>query len=337
MEPSTVSIIIPALDEEATIDELLAALSAQTYPLDLIDVAIADGMSRDATRERIAAYAAAHPDLVIRVIDNPGAVIPVGLNRAIAAATGDLVLRLDAHCTPQPTYVERTVAALVAGKGDVVGGRWEVRTHAQTPIARSIVQAVTHPLGIGGARYRFSEREGEVETVPFGAWRRSLLIEVGGFDEALEANQDFELNHRIRLRGGRVWFDPTIRSTYYCRETLRRLGRQYRRYGVWKVRMLRRDRANLKSLRPRQVAPTILLASLVLLAIGAPFATPIALLLTLETGLYGGLLLAVGVRLALRNRDPVLVLGVPAAIATLHLTWAFGFWSELVRARSARR
>ena len=331
LENATVSLIVPCLNEERTITELLEAILAQTHPAHLMDVAIADGMSTDATRERVAAFAAAHPEIAIAVIDNPGAVIPVGLNRAIAATTGAYVVRLDAHCIPAADYVERCVAALAAGTGDVVGGRWDVRTKGEGVIARSIVAAVTHRVGIGDARYRYSDEAGEVETVPFGSWRRGTLVDVGGFDEALEANQDFELNHRIRRRGGRIWFDPQIRSVYYCRESLERLGRQYRRYGQWKVRMLRRDRENLASVRPRQVAPPALVASLLALGALAPVSSTARRLLAVEVVGYVGVLAVAGLGSARDRDDPPLVVGVPAAIATLHLTWGVGFLETLVR------
>src|SRR3989304_7761914 len=107
-------------------------------------------------------------------------------------------------------------------------------------MARPIAAAASPPLGAGDAGYRVGSQAGEVDTVPFGAFRREWLERVGGYDESLQTNEDYELNVRLRRAGGKIWFDPSIRSVYYARSDLAQLWRQYYRYGFWKARMLLR-------------------------------------------------------------------------------------------------
>ncbi|RPH58223.1 MAG: glycosyltransferase family 2 protein, partial [Chloroflexi bacterium] len=244
--PPTVSIIVPCYNEEKRIGHLLDAIFAQTYPHTLLDVTIADGRSTDRTREVIADFQRAHPGLRLQVIENAVRAIPAGLNRAMEASSGEIILRLDGHSSPYPDYVEKAVAALEAGKAENVGGAWEIRPGAETWIGRSIAVAAAHPLGVGDALYRHAKESAYVDTVPFGAWKRSLVEKIGGYDESLLSNEDYEFNARIRQSGGKIWLDPAIRSIYFARPTLGALAQQYFRYGFWKWKMLRRYPGTLR-------------------------------------------------------------------------------------------
>lgn len=325
--PPTVSIVVPCFNEEKRIRTLLDAIFTQTYPRHLMDVTIADGHSTDRTREIIAQFQREHPDLKVTVIDNDARTIPAGVNRAIQASRGEIVLRLDGHSSPYPDYVQRVVEALEAGKGQNVGGVWEIRPGAGTPVARGIAAAAAHPLGVGDALYRHAKQAAVVDTVPFGAWKRAFLQEIGGYDESLHSNEDYELNARIRQRGGIIWLDPAIRSIYFARPTLGALARQYGRYGFWKFQMLRRYP---HTLRWRQALPPLFVLSLLgnaLLGLVWPL---FAALLALELAVYAGVLLAAGAHAALKQRDAALLWAMPLAMAVMHLAWGSGFlWSVL--------
>ncbi|MEZ0394885.1 MAG: glycosyltransferase family 2 protein [Anaerolineales bacterium] len=323
----TVSIIVPCYNEQHTIRSLLEAIYAQTYPRRDLEVVIADGLSTDRTREEIAAFAASHPDLKIAVLDNPKRHIPAALNTALRAASGEMIIRLDAHSRPYPDYVERCVAALEAGLGENVGGVWEIHPGAQTWAARSIAAAAAHPLGVGDALYRHTDKAAYVDTVPFGAFKRELLALVGFFDESLLTNEDYEFNARIRARGGKIWLDPAIRSVYFARPTFGALARQYWRYGFWKYRMLRRYP---QTLRWRQALPPLFVLSLLGLAgLGVAW-RGFWLLLAAEAGLYLLVLAAAGLRSAWKRREAFLLAGLPLAIAVMHLAWGSGFlWSMI--------
>jgi len=323
----SVSIIIPCYNEQDTIHKLLEAIYAQTFPRADLEVVIAEGLSTDGTRARIAAFSDSHPDLHIAVVENPIRSIPASLNCAMKEAQGELILRLDAHSMPYPDYVERSVADLESGLGENVGGVWEVHPGAQTWVAQSIAAAASHPLGVGDALYRHTDKAALVDTVPFGAFKRELLALVGFFDESLLANEDYEFNARIRKSGGRIWLDPSIRSVYFARPTLAKLAAQYTRYGFWKWRMLRRYP---ETLRWRQGLPPLFVLSLIGAAVLAVFLPVFRVLLAAGILIYLVILEAAGVRTAVRQKKGYLLIGLPLAIVTMHIAWGAGFlWSMI--------
>ena len=320
-----VTIIIPCLNEEKTITQLLEAILGQDFPTQDIEVVIADGLSTDATRTRITEFRQHHPVLAIRVLDNPSRKIPAALNLAIGAAKGEYLIRLDAHCVPQPDYISKSITSLEEGRGSNVGGVWDIRPAAEGWVAESIAIAASHPLGVGDAFYRFTDRAREVDTVPFGAFRRDLIHRIGGFDETLLSNEDYEFNARIRKSGGKVWLDPTIRSIYFTRPTLPQLARQYARYGYWKLRMLRRYP---NTLRLRQALPPLFVVSLLILPLlGLVWQWAFWVLLA-EVVSYFVILFSAALRKALELKKMRLTLGIPLSIATMHLSWGTAFlWS----------
>jgi succinoglycan biosynthesis protein ExoA len=324
----TVSIIIPCYNEQATIRLLLEAIYTQTYPRTAMEVILVDGMSTDGTRDEIAAFQCEHSELPIKIVDNPERFIPAGLNRGIYTASGQILIRLDGHAVPTREYVECCVRDLGAGFGDNVGGVWVIHPARAGAIPRGIATAASHPLGVGDARYRYTERAQSVDTVPFFAFRRELIDRIGKFDESLLTNEDYEFNVRVRQSGGTVWLDPAIRSTYYARPTLSALARQYWRYGYWKGRMLLRYP---HTLRWRQALPPIFTASLIGLTMLAIVLPEVRWLLAGEIAVYSLVLLAAGAWAALKQRYTALLLSLPLAIATMHLSWGTALWWSLIK------
>jgi succinoglycan biosynthesis protein ExoA len=322
-----VSIIVPCFNEVRTITKLFDAILRQSYSLESIEVVVADGISDDGTRDAIQKYATHHPEMRIRLVDNPERIIPAALNAAIQAASGKVIIRLDAHSAPKPDYIDRCLAVLEETGAANAGGVWEIQPGADTWLARTIAAAASHPLGAGDARYRISGKPGPVDTVPFGAFRREWLERVGPFNEELITNEDYEYNVRIRNAGGLIWFDPSIRSIYYARPDLRSLARQYWRYGFWKVRMLRLFPSTL---RWRQALPPIFVLTAILLGALA-FLFPLArLLLAVQLGAYLFVTTFVGLLESIRRKDMGLMLGFPPALWTMHYSWGTGFlWSAL--------
>lgn len=319
---------MPCFNEQRTIRSLLDSIYHQTYPRHNIEVIIADGLSTDQTRQEIIGFKLANEDLVVEVVDNPKRSIPSGLNQAIDTARGDYIVRLDAHSVPAEDYVARSISALESELGDNVGGLWEIQSGSDTWQARSIARAAAHPLGVGDARYRVGGRAQEVDTVPFGAFRRSLIERIGNFDETLLTNEDYEFNTRIRKAGGKIWFDPGIKSQYIARWSIGDLARQYWRYGFWKVKMLRRFP---ESFRWRQLAGLFVLSFPVLAVLGLWFIWA-GWLLLFEAVVYLLALVLVGTQLAIKHRDLALLWGVPLAIATMHFSWGTAFiWSMINR------
>mgnify|MGYP001617733832 CR=1 FL=1 len=326
-ERTNVSVVIPCRNEESRITSLLDALMTQSPGPGPMEIVVADGMSDDGTRSRLGEYASSRPKWRLRVVDNLHRTIPAGLNVALRAATGNVIVRLDAHSSPAPDYIERCLTILEETHAANVGGVWDIEPGAETWVARSIAAAAADPLGAGDARYRTGGAAGPVDTVPFGAFRREWLERVGGYDESLQTNEDYELNWRIRKAGGVVWFDPSIRCKYYARARLRDLARQYARYGFWKARMVLRHTG---SLRWRQFLPAgFVSASLLLLAFAA-FAAWAWPVLLAGWVLYALVLLSRGIVLAFRWHEAALAAGVPVALAVMHLCWGGAFLTGAV-------
>jgi hypothetical protein len=234
-----------------------------------------------------------------------------------------VLIRLDAHAVPADDYLRRCLEVLEATGSANVGGVWEIRAGGDSWTARAIARAASHPLGAGDARYRIHGAPGAVDTVPFGAFPRSWIERIGPFDESLLANEDYEFNYRLRQAGGKVWFDPSIRSTYFARGTWGELWRQYARYGYWKARMLLRYP---RSLRWRQAVPPVFVLTTAI-EVAAGFAWPAAwLLLGIQWTAYASVLLLAGAAQAVRSRDRALVVGLPVSWGTMHLAWGASFW-----------
>ena len=248
-----VTIAMPCLDEARYIGPCLRSVLGQDYPPHLLEVIVADGGSRDGTRETVAHIAAENPRVLL--VDNPGRVQAAGMNEAIRRASGDVIVRMDVHCAYARDYVRKCVEVLERTGADNVGGAQRAR--AETGFQQALCAALESPLGVGGASYRSALKEGLVDTVFLGAFRRRVFEEVGLYDPGAVTNEDAELNQRILAAGGRVYLSREIVVHYYPRDSFRALARQYFRYGRGRARTLLKHRT-LPSIRP--VIPAAMVA-----------------------------------------------------------------------------
>jgi glycosyltransferase involved in cell wall biosynthesis len=326
--PSRVSLIIPCYNEETRIHDVLECILAQTFPQSQMEVIFADGMSTDKTRQIIVGFQQDHPQMNIRIVDNPKRFIPCALNLAIRAAQGEIIVRMDAHTTPALDYVQRCVAALDEKIGENIGGVISIAPGADTWIGRSIAVAASHPLGVGDAKYRTATTAGYADTVAFGTYRRKTFDEIGFFDETLLVNEDYELNARLRAAGGRIWVDPAIRAIYYSRADLSSLAKQYFTYGFYKFRMLKQ---HPKTLRWRQALPPLFVLGFLMLSLLAAFWQLARILLIAVICLYLLILIAGAFPAAIQKKQVGYLLGIPLAIMTMHFSWGSGFWVSMIK------
>src|SRR5437667_1091572 len=262
-----VSVVLPCRNEAGHIEACIESILGQEPPEGGFEIIVADGVSTDGTREYLQQRAAQHPHL--RILNNPGRIVSCGLNAAIRAALGEIIVRMDAHTTYAPDYVKQCLAVLNETGADNVGG--PMRTRADTFMEEAI-RAVFHSAwAVGGARSHDPAYEGLVDTVIYGCWKKSVFDQVGLFDEELVRNQDDEHNLRIARAGGRIYQSPRIRSWYHVRGSLAALFRQYMQYGYWKVMVIRKN--HLHALF-RHVVPVAFVASMCLLSLLALFWRP---------------------------------------------------------------
>ncbi len=226
-----ISLVIPLRNEIRYIDECLRSILAQDYPLEQMEILFVDGDSTDGTVAFLEDAARRIPQ--IRVLHNPDRTVPYAMNIGIRAATGEYIVRLDAHAEYLPDYVSRSIQVLRTKACDNAGGVWITR--GKGFMGRTIAGALTTVFGVGNAHYRLATREGYVDTVPFGAFRRDLFDRIGLYDVRLTRNQDNEMNFRIRKNGGKIYLDPQIQCVYYCRDTLRGLMKMGYQNGKWNV------------------------------------------------------------------------------------------------------
>jgi cellulose synthase/poly-beta-1,6-N-acetylglucosamine synthase-like glycosyltransferase len=281
------------------------------------EVIVADGCSTDGSREWLARAAEERPWLT--VVDNLDRTVPAAMNAALAAATGDFVARMDAHADYAPDHIETLVKVLLQ-RPDVVSAGGAMASAGNGPWGRAIASSLSRRIGLGGARHRVGGTGGPIEHVFTGCYRRPALAAAGGYDERLLANEDFEMDARLRSAGLVVWLHPEARSTWYVRETVPALAKQMWRYGHFKALTLR---LRPESLRLRQLAPPALVVLLVALLATLPLTGAIAL---------AGYLAAAGGAGALAARAD----GAPAwrgAVVppVVHLSWGVGLLLGAVR------
>ncbi len=311
------------LNEADFIARCLDAMLAQDYLGELEFICI-DGASDDATRAIVGDYASADPR--VRLLDNPQRRTCPALNIGIRDARHELVLRMDAHSIADPDYIRQSVMLLLDTGAANVGGRWTFV--GETYWQRAIASALSARFGAGVAGWRTMTVRGETDTVPFGCWRRETLLAIGGFEENLVGNEDYELNDRLRAQGGAIWFSPAIHVHYHVRRDLKALWRQYYRYGGWKVDVLRKRPGSLKA--RHLVAPAFVAG----LALGTPLAIiapgPVRWAFTAGVGTYAAATLVAATRSASRDGWELLP-ALPVVFLTTHMAWGAGFWRGLTR------
>ena len=331
--PPTISITLPIRNEADFIQRGLAALLSQDYTGSM-EILIADGMSTDDTREKIhsliASFSASQPSVIL--IDNPGKIVPTGINIALRQSKGDIIIRVDGHTIISPDYVRQCVDALQRTNADNVGGR--MNAISTTPFGEAVALATSTSFGIGGGRFHYSDLEEQVDTVYMGAWHRQVFEKNGLFDEELVRDQDDEFNYRLLENGGRILLCPGIKSEYTVRSSPLALWKQYYQYGFWKVRVFQK---HPRQMRMRQFVPPVFALALILSILLAfsvlvfPISIPFTLLLSfLLPLLYILVNIFASLSTARKHGWEYLTL-LPFIFAILHLSYGSGFLVGLIK------
>jgi glycosyltransferase involved in cell wall biosynthesis len=309
-----VTIIMAVRNELLTIEEALDSALRQVCRY-VLEVVVADGCSDDGTAEVLTRRVAADPR--VRVVANQSRTTAAGLNAALAAARGQYWVRLDGHSVLPPDYVARLVDHIRAGRCEAAGG--VVRARGTTRFGRAVAAAQDSRFGIGNASHHYATREGFVDHVAHGAYRVDRSRSIGGFDEALIRNQDYDFDFRYRANGARILIDPSIEFHRQARETPAALMHQYYQYGYWKYVVFRRHPT---SLHVRWLAPPTLVAALGIgtLTSGSRFGRRL-----LGTTLTAYLALVTLGTATIARRRGCSPYDVGRALATMHLAWGAGF------------
>ena len=313
-----VSIVIPVRNEVRYIPRCLQAISDQDYPSDRIEVLIADGMSDDGTFELLQEWAAQAANR--HVFQNPGKIVPTGLNILIPKTKGEVVIRVDGHCVIAPDYISNCVRHLHQDQVDGVGG--PMRSIGEDIISQVTALAMSSKFGVGNSSFRTETGQTKLaDTVPFPAYTRAIIKKVGLYDEELVRNQDDEYNYRIREAGGKILLAEDVSSEYYSRGSLKKLWKQYFQYGFWKVRVLQK---HPRQMSLRQFVPLGFVLALIMtlfLSFLAPWGWKALLALV---GVYLLVNLSASVITAAGQGFKTFLL-LPLAFAIIHLSYGLGF------------
>ncbi|MBE0542920.1 MAG: glycosyltransferase family 2 protein [Verrucomicrobia bacterium] len=346
IEPQ-VSIILPCRNERGHIKVCLASVLSQVAPEAGFEVIVADGMSDDGTRQNVEPLTVS--DARVRIIDNPERIVSTGLNAAVRAARGEIIIRMDAHTEYAPDYVRQCVETLKETGADVVGGAWVAKGSGY--VSRAVAAAFQSPFAVGGARGHDPAHEGPVDTVYLGCWRKEAFEKFGYFDEELVRNQDDEHNLRIIRGGGKIYQSPTIKSWYRPRSSLRALFAQYLQYGYWKVRVIQKHKlpASWRHLVPGAFVLT--LGALFLLSAFSILLTNVSqqssilhplssYLLFAVVGLYTACVLAASLITAAQAGWSLLPI-LPFVFPCYHFGYGIGFlrgiWDFVIRRKGAHK
>ena len=306
-----VSVVLPILNEERHLAESIHAILQQEYDGEF-EVILALGPSIDRTNEIAAGLAKADPRVIL--VDNPTGRTAAGLNAAVAASRFPIIARIDGHAEVARTYLKDAVRLLHEHNAVNVGG--VMAAVGRTPFERSVATAMRSVLGVGASRFHVGGQAGPADTVYLGTFRKDALIAAGGYDERFTRAQDWELNFRLRERGGTVWFDPSLIVTYRPRSTIKALAKQYFEYGRWRRAVVRSHKGSVNyRYLAAPFAVLVNAASIILgFSLSPLFFTPLALyLLALLTG---------GLALGKSLSEKIIL---PSVFATMHMVWGLGF------------
>jgi glycosyltransferase involved in cell wall biosynthesis len=309
----TVSITIPCRNEEKYIGKCLQSILDSTYPKELLEVFVCDGMSDDNTVEIISQFASRYP--FIKMIENKRKTTQYALNLGIMASYSDIRIILGAHAEIYPDYINECVKAFeIDPEIGCVGGFLE--NVMEDHVSGVISVAMSSSFGVGNAHFRTGKKDGYVDTVAFGAYKKEVFETAGYFDEDLVRNQDDEFNYRILKYGFKIYLSHSIKAKYYVRASFPKLYKQYYQYGYWKVYVNKKHRT-VTTLR--QLVPAFFVLFVVIgffLAFVHPFLAA-AYVITLMLYFLLGFKEAIS-----RTKVPGEVLNVVYSFLILH--WSYG-------------
>ena len=318
----TVSVIIPCRNEKGYITKTLLNVLEQDYPKDKLEIWVADGMSDDGTRDELEVLSSQHEQ--INWIDNPDQIVPPALNACINASKGEVIVRLDAHSLYPTDYISKLVYYLNELDADNTGGVWITEPANESSEAKAIALATSHPLGIGDSEFRLENEEiKEVETVPYGCYRRSVFDQVGLFDNDLTRNQDDEFNARLKQAGGKIYLIPSVKIRYFARPNLKKMRKMFYHYGLFKPLV------NLKIGKPttiRQFVPLFFVLANLFAVFTCLVSIKLGLLLFALIWIpYMILVFFISLKLEKHNKGKSVLLNLLITFPSIHLSYGCGY------------
>ena len=227
-----VSIIITARNEEKYLPMLFEDILNQTYPLQNIEVVLMDSNSTDNTRKLMEEFKNNNESLSVQIVTNERQIQAAGFNEGVKHATGDVVLKIDAHSRIPEDFVQKNVDEILAG-AYVCGGNRPTVVDSDDDFSKTLHIVEESALGSSIANYRKSNVKRKVNSIFHGMYRKEVFDKVGLADERLLRTEDNEFHYRVRKAGYDIIFNPEIESYQYIRPTFTKMIQQKFANGYW--------------------------------------------------------------------------------------------------------
>lgn len=312
-----VSIIIPMRNEEKYIIKCVLSFINQDYPENRFEIIVVDGCSQDNSVTIVTELMKFHKN--VKVFKNHKKITPIALNIGVKNAKGDFIIIFSAHGFADQKFISNNIKIHSTKTVDCVGGT--ITTIGDNFQSKIISLAQSSIFGVGNSLFRTSQKAQYVDTVAFGSYPKEIFNKIGGFDELLIRNQDFEFNHRIIKNGGKIYLDPSIKSYYYARSSIKKLFVQYLKYGFWKVRVIFK---HADAFRIRYQIPALFVLLLIIFSILSLFHNLFIYLLITIILAYLFVIIFVSFYLSVKSRFMNIFL-LPFTFCALHFGFGIGF------------
>jgi glycosyltransferase involved in cell wall biosynthesis len=327
------SLLIPCRNEDEYISSLLDSILNQNFDLYHCETILVDGLSQDRTVEIAKTYMGKLPNL--RIIENEKRTVPNALNKGIAIAQGKYIIRMDVHSIYPKNYISALLHYMKILKADNVGGICITKPGNKGIVAFAIAESISHHFGVGNSYFRIKSKNiKEVDTVPFGCYRKEIFQKIGDFDPELTRNQDDEFNARLIENGGKIFLVPEIEIIYYARDKINKLFKMFYQYGLFKPLV------NKKLKHPatlRQFVPVGFIIYLLIFLGTISIKLNITYLLFFPLFAYLFLSWIFSLILAIKKRKWLLIFIMPYLFTGIHISYGTGYIAGFLKHRIFQR
>lgn len=312
-----VSVIIPCRNEKKHISRCLTSLVANDYrPLEIL---VIDGDSKDGTKEILKAFE--HQYDYVHIFENDRKITPVSMNIGVKNATGEYIMIAGAHSSYPVNYISGLVKFLDENSDIAGAGGWLKTLSPGSYAEKAIETVLSDKYGVGNSLFRIgSNKPLEVDTLPFGLYKKTVFDKAGLYNEKLVRNQDIEWSKRVLRYAGRLFMLSDIYCNYYFAGNFKNLAKSGFRNGYWNMMTIFITK-NFASLSLRHFIPLIFILSIVLpvfISIFHPFFLYFSLIFL---GLYLLLMTFRSIYLKRSIPDTFLTLW---SFVTLHFSYGIG-------------
>ena len=328
-----VSVIIPCLNEENSIEKCLSSIANSDYPLDLIEVLVIDGYSTDKTLQIVDDFQR-NDSLKVIVLYNEAKQQNLALNIGIDNAHGEIILRLDAHATIATNYIKESVDFLlnINPEADAVGAPIKTKAMNSSIIGNGIALVMSSKFGVGSSSFRTSQSRNSnkiiaTDSIPYGCYKKEVFNEIGKYNEELFCTEDLDFHYRMKKAGKNIFINYKIFNIYHSRNSFFSFIKQTFRNGRWSILPIAITGTNIFSIK--HIIPLIFTLSIILLAVLSTNYYEAKILLYIEIIFYIIIALFFSIINSYEHKNIFLLILLPPLYCILHFVYGLGSLSAL--------